>query len=43
MSILVEDLSKKFGTFRALDHVNLEIKTESLVALVVYGDSFIYL
>ena len=34
MSILVEDLSKNFGTFKALDHVNLEIKTGSLVALV---------
>ena len=34
MSILIEDLSKNFGTFKALDHVNLEIKTGSLVALV---------
>ena len=34
MSILIEDLSKKFGNFKALDHVNLEIKTESLVAIV---------
>ena len=34
MSILVENLSKKFGTFKALDHINLEIKTGSLVALV---------
>ena len=34
MSILVENLSKKFGKYKALDHVNLEIQTESLVALV---------
>ena len=34
MSILVENLSKNFGKYRALDHVNLEIQTESLVALV---------
>ena len=34
MSILIENLSKNFGTFKALDHVNLEIKTGSLVALV---------
>nr|YP_009105735.1 probable transport protein [Neocystis brevis]AIT94393.1 probable transport protein [Neocystis brevis] len=34
MSILIENLSKKFGTFQALDHINLEIKTGSLVALV---------
>ena len=34
MSILVENLSKNFGKYRALDHVNLEIATESLVALV---------
>ena len=34
MSILIENLSKKFYTFKALDHVNLEIKTGSLVALV---------
>lgn len=34
MSILVENLSKNFGNYRALDHVNLEIQTESLVALV---------
>ena len=34
MSILIENLSKSFGTFKALDHVNLEIKTGSLVALV---------
>lgn len=34
MSILIENLSKQFGNFKALDHVNLEIKTGSLVALV---------
>ncbi len=34
MSILIEDLSKTFNNFVALDHVNLEIKTGSLVALV---------
>lgn len=34
MSILVENLSKKFVNFQALDHVNLEVKTGSLVALV---------
>lgn len=34
MSILVENISKNFGNFKALDHVNLEIKTGSLVALV---------
>ena len=35
MSILIENLSKQFGIFYSpLDHVNLEIKTGSLVALV---------
>ena len=34
MSILVENLSKTFGEFKALDHINLEIKAECLVALV---------
>jgi sulfate/thiosulfate transport system ATP-binding protein len=34
MSILIENISKQFGNFIALDHVNLEIKTGSLVALV---------
>ena len=34
MSILIENLSKNFKTFKALNHVNLEIKTGSLVALV---------
>lgn len=34
MSILVENLSKKFQKFQALNHVNLEVKTGSLVALI---------
>nr|YP_010231176.1 probable transport protein [Nephroselmis pyriformis]QSV37245.1 probable transport protein [Nephroselmis pyriformis] len=34
MGILVENVSKNFGAFRALDHVNLEIKSGSLVALL---------
>nr|AKZ21074.1 probable transport protein [Prasiola crispa] len=34
MSILIENLSKKFGTFSALSHINLEIKSGSLVALI---------
>lgn len=34
MSILVENLSKTFGSFKALDHINLEIKAEGLIALV---------
>jgi sulfate transport system ATP-binding protein len=34
MSILVENLCKNFGNYQALDHINLEIKTGSLVALV---------
>lgn len=34
MTILVENLSKNFGKYKALDRVNLEIKIGSLVALV---------
>ena len=34
MSILIENVSKNFGNFTALDHINLEIKTGSIVALV---------
>jgi sulfate transport system ATP-binding protein len=34
MSILVENLSKSFGAFKALNHINLEFKAESLIALV---------
>jgi len=34
MSILVENVSKNFGKFRALQQVNLEVKNGSLVALL---------
>ncbi|CAA9584866.1 Sulfate and thiosulfate import ATP-binding protein CysA [uncultured Synechococcales cyanobacterium] len=34
MGILVEDVSKQFGSFKAVDHVNLEIQSGSLVALL---------
>ncbi len=34
MSILVENISKTFGSFHALDRVNLEIKNGSLVGLL---------
>lgn len=34
MTILIENLSKNFNNFRVLNHINLEIKTGSLVALV---------
>nr|YP_009106846.1 probable transport protein [Marvania geminata]AIT95652.1 probable transport protein [Marvania geminata] len=34
MSILIENISKKFDSFQALHQVNLEIKNGSLVALV---------
>ena len=34
MNILIENLSKRFGKFEVLDNINLEIKTNSLVALV---------
>lgn len=34
MSILVENISKSFGQFQALDRVNLEIKNSSLVGLL---------
>jgi len=34
MSILVENISKTFGSFQALDRVNLEIKNGSLVGLL---------
>lgn len=34
MSILIENLSKRFLNFQALDRINLEMKTGSLVALV---------
>ena len=34
MGILVENVSKQFGSFKALDQVSLEIKSGSLVALL---------
>ena len=34
MSILLSDISKKFGSFSALDHINLEIPEGELVALL---------
>lgn len=34
MGILVQDVSKQFGSFQAVDQVSLEIKTGSLVALL---------
>jgi sulfate transport system ATP-binding protein len=34
MSILVDNVSKSFGNFRALRHVSLEVESGSLVALV---------
>lgn len=34
MGIIVENVSKQFGSFQAVDQVNLEIKTGSLVALL---------
>lgn len=34
MGIVVKDVSKQFGNFQALDQVNLEIKSGSLVALL---------
>lgn len=34
MSILIEDLTKIFGKSLILDHINLEIKTGSLIALL---------
>ncbi|MBW4576470.1 MAG: sulfate/molybdate ABC transporter ATP-binding protein [Aphanothece sp. CMT-3BRIN-NPC111] len=34
MTIIVENVSKQFGSFKAVDEVSLEIKTGSLVALL---------
>jgi sulfate transport system ATP-binding protein len=34
MGVLVENISKHYGSFYAVDHVSLEIKTGSLVALL---------
>lgn len=34
MGVLVKDVSKNFGSYLAIDHVSLEIKSNSLVALL---------
>ena len=34
MSLLIENISKRFGSFQALNSVNLEIKSGSLIALI---------
>lgn len=34
MSIVIHDISKKFGSFQALNHINLEVKPGKLVALL---------
>ena len=34
MSITIQNVSKHFGSFHAIDNVNLEIKRGSLVALL---------
>src|SRR4030095_1783109 len=34
MSILIRDVSKRFGNFVALDHINLEVPDGSLLALL---------
>lgn len=34
MSLLIENVSKRFGDFQALNYVNLEIKSGSLIALI---------
>jgi sulfate transport system ATP-binding protein len=34
MGILVDNVSKQFGDFKAVDHVDVEVKTGSLVALL---------
>lgn len=34
MGIVVENVTKEYGSFRAVDNVNLEVKTGSLVALL---------
>jgi len=39
MSITVRNLTKQFGTFRAVDTVSLEIEDGSLVALFVHSGS----
>ena len=35
MSITVKQVSKSFGSFRALEHVSLEVAGGSLVALLI--------
>jgi sulfate transport system ATP-binding protein len=34
VSILIDNISKKFGNFQALNHINLEIKSGSIIALL---------
>lgn len=34
MAIIVDNISRKFGSFKAVDEVSLKIKTGSLVALL---------
>jgi sulfate transport system ATP-binding protein len=34
MRIFIQDVSKRFGTFTALDRVNLDIRSGELVALL---------
>ncbi|RIZ68723.1 MAG: ATP-binding cassette domain-containing protein, partial [Methylococcales bacterium] len=34
MSILLSDISKNFGTFAALNHINLDVPEGELVALL---------
>jgi sulfate transport system ATP-binding protein len=34
MGIAVENVSKQYGSFPAVDNVSLEVKTDSLVALL---------
>ncbi|WP_153126534.1 sulfate/molybdate ABC transporter ATP-binding protein [Peribacillus tepidiphilus] len=34
MSIIIKNISKSFGSFKALDHINMDIQTGELVALL---------
>ncbi len=34
MSILVQDITKQFGDFLAVDNVSLKVESDSLVALL---------
>ncbi|MCY7321368.1 MAG: ATP-binding cassette domain-containing protein, partial [Phormidesmis sp. CAN_BIN36] len=34
MGIVIQDVSKRFGSFQAVDQVSLEVKSGSLVALL---------